>query len=700
MNGSRAGNSTRRKRSSTLVLRAKQKSTTAALNNTLRANQRVIKIPRNSTKKDDKGTFLSQEAADQILDPTYDKVEKMVDSLPYSPVPGWLSRLKSWFSRMARGNFDPKRTPFWENLTFPQLVRFMQTFVSTRKAKVVKLIGPYFYDLLLKVEEHQAEKISPRGCFPSADAKWLEDFFDKVWADKPMSKEVNTPAWYRVLHRLSALIPAHSLDVNLHTMERMWAESEKEEGTSSESALNTDTNSCFPSYVKHWLKSRNDPDATQAQLQVSREIKGKVTFIFQKALVASSWRVLLPLLHFVATANQRTNVGSGPQTKDNTWHGKWMSKFRGVIAMPKEDTCLGKILYIVMLPAIRTIVNPNGCPVFLGLFHPAQIDKGCQLILETAEEKKLTSLSIDYSAFDSTLAPWLMWDVAQAVSVWMTKRMANLWLALVYAFIYQTTLISLLKVYPEKASSMKSGAWLTNMLDSLCNLAAQYYAEETSAFGKVYVNVVHGDDGIVLGERVTPETYEKPAEILGLSANKDKQYYERQALAFCQKVHFYRLPGGIYPLSRVTAAITTLEDDDARIETDRNVVGQFPYVLSFRTICRMETAAFNPNFRDYVIYVRDMDRIKLGVNIGLKKLAYFAGSYAVKYLKAVADKPWKQMAMAEKGGFEALATSRVLSGEIPPRPGKELYNWVYRLDYDKVHMHGPDQDGNWNLNAS
>jgi hypothetical protein len=659
-----------------------------------RRDAKLIKIPRAKATSDGKGTFLSSDEADQIMSKTWITVVKLASSLLVKPVEGWLNRLKSWFMRMARGNYDPHRTKIWEGYTFPQLVKFMQTFVSARKRAVVKAIGPYFYDLLYAIEAHQAEKISPRGCFPDVTSGWLEEFFDRVYAKKPKHSNLDPEAWKRVMHRIATLYKGPTLDVTDSTRKQMWAQSISTEGTQSESALNTNTNSCWPDFVKHWFKALTDKSATLAQKLVTVKIRKAVDFVFDKVLEGMSWKALLQYLHFQAVANQRTNVGSGPQGEENTYKGKWMSKLRGVVAMPKLDTCLGKILYIVMLPAIRTIVNRNGAPIFLGLFHPAQIDKACQWILETADSLGQKPLSIDYSAFDTSVPPWVMIDVAWAVARWMSPKMQNLWLALVYAFVYQTSIISLQKVYPEAESSVKSGSWLTNLIDSLVNLAVQFYGEEIGSY-KCEVNVVHGDDGILVGKGVTPKTYQIPADVIGLTANADKQYCEAGALAFCQKVHFKGLPGGIYPISRCTAAVVSLEDDGPRIETEN--AEHFPYVVAFRTICRMETAAFNPLFADYVKAVCAEPIMEKSLSVGLRKLAYFAGSYADKMLQYIADKPWKGLAMAEKGGFMGLATTRVLSGENPPRPGKELFNWVYKTDYDGITMRGPDSSGNWNL---
>lgn len=650
-----------------------------------------------ASSDDNKGRFLSQKEAEQMLGHTYAKVDELVNALPESPVDGWFNRLNSWLTRMARGNFDPHRTPIFEGLTFAQVAHMIMGFVSNNRNRLAKDLGSLYTEVFLEVEAHQAEKIGPRGCFPDMRDGWVEDFFDKVWSDKPMKKELDRSALIRSLKWFESLVPAHSLDITDATIDKVWDSTlESEDGPSSESSLNVDTNSCFADYVHKWFVSPHDPDATDAQRAVSAKIRRQVTLVYRLAMKAKSYKAILPYLHFVATANQRTNVSAGYiRTKDNTYRGQLMSKLRGVVAMPKMDTCLGKALFIEMLPAIRRIKNEDGTPVFLGLFHPAVIDKACQQILETARKSGLTPLSIDYSAFDSTIPPWLMWDVARAAATWMTRRMANLWLALVYAFIYQTTLISLNKIYPEGPSSMKSGSWLTNMMDSFINLVVQRYGLEAGHYQSLITMIVHGDDGIMCGEGVTPDTYEPAADAVGLSANKDKQFYRKDSLAFCQKVHFRGLPGGIYPVARATAAIISKEDDDVRLETDKNVVGQFPYVLAYRTICRMETAAFNPKFAEFVNLVADNIEDHLFRDMPANQLAKLAGGYAKRYEAAVADKPWKGLAMSEKGGFAGLCVNRVLHGEVPPKPGRALFEWVYQCDYDSVTFDGPNEQGEW-----
>lgn len=644
-----------------------------------------------------KGTFLSQDEAEQMLRRTYAGVDRLVNALPESPIDGWFNRLNSWFTRMARGNFDPHRTPIFEGLTFAQIAHMMMGFVSNQRNRLAKDLGRYYVDVFLEVEAHQAEKIGPRGCFPDMRDGWVEEFFDKVWSDKPPKKQLNKAALERSINWLASLVPAQSLDIDSSSIDKVWDSTmNSEDGPSSESALNVDTNSCFPDYIHKWFVSPHDPSATDAQRAVSAKIRRQVTMVYRLAMKAKSYKEILPYLHFVATANQRTNVSAGYVMSDsNMYRGKLMSKLRGVVAMPKMDTCLGKALFIEMLPAIRKIKNEDGTPMFLGLFHPAVIDKACQQILETARKSGLTPLSIDYSAFDSTIPPWLMWEVAKAVATWMSRRMANLWLALVYAFIYQTKLISLNKIYPEAPSSMKSGSWLTNMMDSFINLVVQRYGLEAGYYQSIITMIAHGDDGIVTGVGVEPASYEEPADDIGLSANKDKQFFRKDCLAFCQKIHFAGLPGGVYPVSRATAAIISKEDDDVRLETDKDVVGQFPYVLAYRTICRMETAAFNPKFADFVNLVANNIEDHLFRNLPANQLAKLAGGYAKRYEAAVADKPWKGLAMAEKGGFAGLCVNRVLHGEVPPKPGRALFEWVYKCNYDSVTFDGPNDKGEW-----
>lgn len=639
------------------------------------------KVQAAKSRKHKSETFLTQENAKHNVMPMLNFVAQLVRKRHDATVPGWLNRLSMWLIRMERGNYHDARTPFFRRMSYPQIASFVMNIVHSNHDKVAKEYSdiPKFADTLSQVEEHQSEKIAPRGIFPPAHV-WVPKKVKEIWTDKPPRPELDREALKRSLAWLSSLRPKGIIDVD----ESSIKEGFRTAGTldADEKSLNVDTNSCYPTYVRHWYHKVLDASVTLVQKMVQQQLLVQTSHLWARFIKASSWKECV--LHFVATASQRTNVGSSYKaSSDNTYKGVILSKLRVVCAMPKWDTILGKPILTRLMNECRKIQNPDGTHPFCALMRPEVIDKNMEVMLQTAAKNDLIPLGTDFSGYDATVPPWLAFEVAKAVSVWMTPRCANIFLGLVYSAFYCTSCITPTEYFPEGPSSMKSGSWLTNIMDSLINLVSQRYGLETGMYKSILAQFVQGDDAILLGEGINPESFEKCVSQLGFVGNADKQYYEKDSVSFCQKIYVRGYPGGIYPIARACAAIVSLEDD-VGIETDQ--AGEFPYVLAFRTVCRLGSACFNPNFVAFVNAVATEDKIHLGKDMPAAKLAKLAGAYATKFQREWIDKPWKRVANSE-AGFAEFPVNRVLRGDIPPLPGKALFEWVYGVGYDDVPLY-------------
>lgn len=623
-------------------------------------------------------TFLTQEQALHNVRPILNYVAQLVRRGQYATVPGWLNRLGMWLIRMERGNKHDARTPFFLRMSYEQIAKSIMKIVVAGERTKSRYYRPFsdFYGDLVEVEAHQSDKIGSRGVFPPSHI-WLPEKVEKVWCDKPPLPSLDKEALKRSLEWLSNLRPKGEIDVNESSIEEGFKTAGTED--QDEKSLNVDTNSCFPTYVRHWYHKVWDSSVSLVQRMVQTLLTTQTRLLWKKLLRAKSWQECR--LHFVATANQRTNVASGwKATEENTYQGIIMSKLRFVCAMPKWDTILGKPILNRLMESCRKIENPDGTHPFCALMRPEVIDKNMQVCLKTAHDHRLIPLGTDFSGYDETVPPWLAFEVARAVAKWMTPRCANIFLGLVWSAFYQTSCITPTKFYGEGPSSMKSGSWLTNIMDSLINIVSQRYGYEAGFYKSILNHFVQGDDAILLGEGVTPENFEKCVATLGFVGNASKQYYKANSVSFCQKVHVLGFPGGIYPIARATAACVSLEDD-VGIETDE--AGQFPYVLAFRTVCRLGTACFNPNFVELVNLFAAEDKIHLGKDMPAKQLASLAGSYATKFRREWIDKPWKRVANSS-AGFSEFPVNRVLRGELPPPPGNLLFKWVYGVRYEDV----------------
>jgi hypothetical protein len=577
--------------------------------------------------------------------------------------------------REERGYYGDTRTPLFKSLSYQAIAKKVVGLFKADLKTVDKdyRTVPGFGEVLLDVEVHQAEKISDRGHFPPASV-WMPAKIDEIYKDKVLPKEFNRRAWEQTMKWLSSLWTGQKLDITKDS----WKEGFSGLSKSSFSPLNPDSSSGWPDYVRKWyhrFKSQASPYQWLCQLLIT----SRVRYLWNKFYNARTWKDCI--LRLKGTAFQRTNVGSGyKQTPDNTYKGKIMSKLRVVIGVNKEDTCLGKPFLNRLIAICKQIRNPDGTSMFSALMSQQVIDKTMQVMLSTADKNGLTVLSTDFSGFDATINPFLMWDVAKAVSTWMSPRAARMFLGIVYSEFFNCMTIAPCGIWEAKPSSMKSGTIFTNILDSLYNLSSQRYGVYAGFYEDILDHNVQGDDANIVGHGVNPDNFEKCVASLGLVGNKDKQYYVEKTLAFCQKIHVLGYPGGIYPISRCTASIVSTEDD-VRWEPEKGEKQIFSYVLAYRTVCRLENSCFNPEFARFVEMVAQEDReLHLGRNMPANALAKAAGSYAESYERYYKDFPWKSFG-STKEGFARSPVNRVLRGELPPPPGVGLWEWVYGESY-------------------
>jgi hypothetical protein len=537
-------------------------------------------------------------------------------------------------------------------------------------------------DVLMEVEEHQSEKIGPRGCFPPWST-WGDEKVAKVWTPKPVLPSLNRKALELALEDLANAVPSGVIDVGPDSWEEGIEPSTQAKEEKDLNTLDTTTNSGFGSWVSGWFHSIWDATVSVYQKAVQVIIVRQARTTWKRLYNMRSWED--GNLHFTSVANQRTNVSTGyKMTAENTYRKHLMSKLRVVQAMPKLDTLIAKP-FINRLIDVTTnyIKNPDGSHVFCALTTPERIAKNMQCVLETAAKHNLIVLSTDFTGFDETIPAWLAFKTAKAMTRWMTPRAAKIWLALIYAEFYNTSCLTPSRYFPEGESSMKSGTGPTNMMDSCVNYVSQRYGLHAGYYKSILAQAVQGDDAILLGEGINPQSFEKAVADLGFVGNATKQFYEPDMLSFCQLTHVRGFPGGIYPIARAAASISSTEDD-VRLETD--YPGQFKYVLAYRTCCRLDTACFNPNFVEFCNFVKGGDSIHLGAERPASELARLAGSYAQKYEAEWRTlKPWKSPGQ-RNAGFDKRPVNRVLRGELPPPPGVKRFEWVYGVRYTDVPL--------------
>lgn len=633
------------------------------------------KSPKAMGRLTDKGKILSAAEAKRRIGPAIEKAYELMLRQHEPMIPGSLNRLEMWFQRMAQGNLVDDRTPFYTDRSWFQILHDLKGLYLQTSG--IDQLPRWAVNGYLETENDQLSSVGPKSQF----LDWFSDGPEKlkaVMTDKPKRAGFDDAAWTTALNDVSEagrdqmgrrVIASISLEEALKGM-----------GGNEKYALDDSTNGAFPGYVGSWAStSKMSPNGTQnelARLEQFKLIQYKASAIV-KAASQGSPDELIPL-SFVGTTSQRTvSKGLNPLKKVP---GKPLKGKRIVIAMPKEEVWAGKTLMAPLQPALlHSFINANGTAVIAGWLPQPQLDKTMQLMLSSAESSGQIVLSGDISAFDATLPPWAMWDVAQAISRWFGPSDAKLFKSILYADIFETQVLSPTGVMGPGPSSVKSGSIFTSLMGCMCNYAIQKYGEHKGLYTIAEVHVM-GDDFVAYGEGVNPTQYEKAFADFGMECNASKQFYQRGQCHFLQRLHTLGYPGGAGSIARIGGGALVVEDDTQLKYDERN-----PYAFIFQALARLENAAFNPNFDHLVEWLAQGDkRYHLGKHLPTEAIIRRAGSYAERKLKEAINRPWTSTGSGVP--FQNWSVNRVLRGERMPLIGKERYRFVYGVEYDDVEV--------------
>lgn len=621
----------------------------------------------------DSGEIFSTRKADAVIYPTLRQVQSLLEESRAPHIPGSLNRLRGWFLRMEKGCKKDERTPFWKHLSWFGVLKSLKAIWTDRRAPDWKYFSSEESKVYNEVEADQAENLGPKSEF----LPWTMDGPAKaeaVMSDKPKLPGFDEDAWRRSLSWVASWLPKGSIH---HTT---IEEAIQSEGGSEKTVLDTDTNSGFPSWTRGWYVTEGSPKPrTPARLATMDYVLKHAGAIVE---ASKHWR---PGEHPVdtswGTASQRT-VSKGLQPLRPNSKGSYKGK-RLVIAVPKPFVVAGKTAMSVIQWALaRFAKNPSGIPIILGWQPMPQLDKGMQLLLEGANKAGRSVLSGDISAFDATLPPWAMWDVAQAASQWMDEETARLFLYIMYIDIYCTGLITPSGIIQPQPSSVKSGSIFTSLIGCLANSAIQKYGEFHGLYTIENV-VVMGDDFCVDGDGITPQSVEAAFKAFGMECNASKQFCHPKMAHFLQRLHVLGKPGGIGSVARIGGG-TLVVEDASQLEYDEHL--PFEYII--QALARLENANFNPNFKNLCDWIARGDaKYHLGKDMDPNSIVSRAGSYGDKVMKGDINRPWKSTGTGIT--FADWAVNRVLRGETPPPPGKERFAWTYGVNYDEVQFLSP-----------
>jgi hypothetical protein len=365
---------------------------------------------------------------------------------------------------------------------------------------------------------------------------------------------------------------------------------------------------------------------------------------------------------WVAYAGQRL-VQKGPEP----YHPK--SK-RLVIAFPKDEAILWKLFSPPLMDEIRNWKLSGGVTIMCGWFDLPTIDVNMQLMLETADSNGRTVLSGDVSNYDASLPDFAIRDVGYVAASWINGH-KFLVQNLVDAMLYNTHLMTPVKLWDATTSSLKSGSGGTNLLGSLTNIAIQMYGEEAGLY-KLNNLAVLGDDFLIDGDGVSPDATAECFKHFGMESHPDKQFYEPKMLHYLKRLHQLGRPGGVASVYRTLGSALAFETLQFRPEE----WNKYAYIV--RALSQLQNSTFNPAFEDLVHYLESGDKLHLGREMDPDEIVSSSGKAGEKMLRADEVATWKHQ--SKKNPFSNWTVNGVLRGDILPPPGQELFNRVHGLN--------------------
>lgn len=613
-------------------------------------------------REKESGVFKTAEKVDRVVNPT---VREVVDlaRLRSDPMPDWApDKLHAWMSWLEAGSRVDARTPLWNKAPRGKILDGFTSIVTKSRDAFSSADIPGFREVFLSIENEQREKVGPMSMFKP----WTEDGpekVDKIYSDKRMSDHLNWNAMEKALSDVANLLPSGSIHpTTLADALHGW------KGRAS-TALDTSTNSCYPTWVKRWYNVNN---ATREQQQAFAIISERAKRFIDRTQRSRSYKD--NAITVVATVAQRTNVMKGPDPLNSP------KLKRPVIALPKDlNTVPGKTVMTPIQESLRRVVNPyTKVPIILGWQPLAQLDKGVNEVLRFADSRGLKMLSGDISNFDASLPPELMWAVALAISKWLDKEAAKLFLTIIHADIYGCYLITPNKVYEPQASSLKSGSIFTSLMGCMVNYCIQRYGHHAGYYN-ILQSCVMGDDFIACGEGLDPESMEKTFADVNMECNAEKQMYEAGICHFLQRLYELDVPGGVVSAFR-TLGKSLSTADDIKLEKGDSVTWAF----CFKWLTQVNNCVFNPWFESLAKYIAAGDSMThLGAGVVASTIPKLAGGYADRYIQAAKVKPWKY---GDTMNFDSWPVNGAIRGErLPPR-GFERYRRAYGVKYEDVPL--------------
>lgn len=368
-------------------------------------------------------------------------------------------------------------------------------------------------------------------------------------------------------------------------------------------------------------------------------------------------------VQFMVMVGQRTvSKGLEPLKSEKTK--------RLIMALEKPEAVLWKTFTPHLQNVMRDLKCESGLRTHVAWCDAPQIDIDMQKHLDWSISQGFNTVSGDVSNFDASVIPDIWLEMAKGMASWFKNP--KFFYALNKSIVDNIKVLSPIGVTIAPKSSIKSGSGGTNFIDSQYNKLALYYGQEAGFF-KAQSLSVQGDDFIVSGAGVEPESITEAYTHLGLEVHPDKQNYAKDRLNYLQRLHLHGNLGGIASTYRVLGSALVYE------KLTYNSRDWNPAMEAIQILSKLENAAFHPAFEALVQMVQKWDKYHLLKDMTPQQVIRKAGKFGADLIaRDTAASISTRTAGATTDDFVVSPANGVLRGEVlPPFGSKARFHRVY-----------------------
>jgi hypothetical protein len=322
------------------------------------------------------------------------------------------------------------------------------------------------------------------------------------------------------------------------------------------------------------------------------------------------------------------------------------------MATKVDGIMFGRLLYPLM-EALRRI------PGHSAWFSNVEVDRAVTTLLANAKGRLI--ISGDFSGFDASI-PHTMFEVLRDLYKWWFIAEDHPLIDIMIDYIENARLVvpGGLFVKNDRGGEW-SGHEFTNMDDTIVSEVAYEYVAECERTD-VRNEETLGDDAVVTyQEDIEPQIVAKHLAELGLSSNPDKLFTSLDACHFLQNWHSTRyLKGGV-----AVGCHSPYRTIGHSISMERWTRGWTMWLYTARLIMQTENVKNDPRFRNYVLFVKQGDKI---LSSGVDPEIVFrkaGGSENVRTVLNIASFPFNQQDPAKVNIFRTTEVLReIMSGMV------------------------------------